>query len=203
MTQIAERKPVDAQAAAALQTVFDRSSDEDLVALRDAALERPRHDADEKRREQIENAIRKLVSLLMRVLSLNQVKHAGGFSDRLHDRALRLELARRIDAQLEGRALRQAQADAAAAAPATAEELRQIGQKEERKAAEIAAMRRAERLAEAAKTADQQATAPVVYAIVKTQHDARRAAPAPASFEVAADEIHDEQPRHPAPAPRG
>lgn len=184
------KSPSAVAAAAELEQILRGLPRAQLEELKETAINaRSAVAVDDPRVEAIERLLRRLATLLCKCLGL---AHAGGFTEAevaaARDQSLRRALVQRIDEELSQRAQRKQRPTEEAIKAASAEEVVAMP-------ADGIAARRSERLKAAAKLADQQATAPVVYTIVKQQHDARR--PAPAPTEVAAEE--DQQSRHPAP----
>jgi hypothetical protein len=187
MTAMQRTLPDQSSAAAAaeaeLRQLLRSLPHAQLLELRDAAGAAPTVAGV------LERLLRRLVTLIGRMLGL---EHAGGFTEAegqvAREISLRQAVVQHIDDEIAQRAQLKQQPTEEAVKAASSEAGVAMS-------ADGFAARRGERLIAAAKLADQQATAPVVYTIVKQQHDARR--PAPAPTEVAAEE--DQQSRHPAP----
>lgn len=194
MTAMQRTLPDQSSAAAAaeaeLRQLLRSLPHAQLLELRDAAGAAPAvAGANDPQAEVLERLLRRLVTLIGRMLGL---EHAGGFTEAegqvAREISLRQAVVQHIDDEIAQRAQLKQQPTEEAVKAASSEAGVAMS-------ADGFAARRGERLIAAAKLADQQATAPVVYTIVKQQHDARR--PAPAPTEVAAEE--DQQSRHPAP----
>lgn len=182
------QSPNAAAATAELKQILRTLPRAQLEELKEATNALPAVAGDDPRAEVIERLMRRLVSLIGRMLGL---EHAGGFTDHeretARDLSLRRALSQRIDEELAQREQRQdqpvepiAKAPGAATAQTTAAE-------------EIAAHRR-ERLAAAARQA--LATAqPVPSYELKKVFDPRQPSPVPSEDA----EAIEEQRRHPAP----
>ncbi len=182
--------PKAAAANAELEQVLRGLPRAQLEELKEATNALPAVAGDDPRAEVIERLMRRLVSLIGRMLGL---EHAGGFTDHeresARDLSLRRALSQRIDEELAQREQRLDQpAEAIAKAPGAASVQTNAAQ-------EIAAHRR-ERLAAAAKQA-LAAAQPVPSYELKKVFDPRQRSPVPSE-----DAEAIEEPRR-QPAPRG